>query len=82
MTRSIFDPTGPETEHSGNIFSGPAADENSHMPADVVDGKVSDEEVAEHEAAVESQDDPNAFATPEVALGVQVDETQQKTVPL
>jgi hypothetical protein len=40
MTRSIFDPTSGETEHSGSRFLGPDADEISHMPTDVVDGKV------------------------------------------
>jgi hypothetical protein len=40
MTRSIFDPTGGEIERSGSRYLGPAADNNSHMPPDVVDGKV------------------------------------------
>jgi len=38
MTRSIFDPTGPETERSGNPFMGPDADNRSRMPEDAVDG--------------------------------------------
>ena len=38
MTRSIFDPTGPDTERSGNTFLGADAGNRSHMPDDVVDG--------------------------------------------
>lgn len=44
MTRSIFDPEGRETEHSGSNFNGPDADNISHIPADVVDGQVSEQE--------------------------------------
>lgn len=49
MARSIFDPEGGETEHSGSTFTGPAADNDSQMPVDVVDGKVSDAEVDEQD---------------------------------
>src|SRR5580704_10569501 len=49
MRPSIFDPEGPKTEHSGNVFTGPDANDISHMPADLIDGKVSEEETAEHE---------------------------------
>ena len=56
MTRSIFDPEGGETEHSGNRYMGPEADNDSHMPPDVVDGKVSDEEAAEQENALPADD--------------------------
>lgn len=38
MTESIFDPTGPDTEHSGTRNLGPDAINNSHMPPDVTDG--------------------------------------------
>ena len=38
MTRSIFDPTGSDTEHSGSRNLGPDASNISHMPPDVVDG--------------------------------------------
>ena len=51
MTRSIFDPTGGETEHSGSRNLGPRADNISHMPPDVVDGEVSAEEAAEQDPA-------------------------------
>lgn len=44
MTRSVFDPTGGETEHSGSRNLGPDADNISHMPPDIVDGEVSDNE--------------------------------------
>lgn len=40
MTRSIFDPTGPQTERGGSMFTPPAADNRSHMPPSVIDGKV------------------------------------------
>lgn len=38
MTESIFDPTGPETEHSGTRNLGPDAINNSHLPPEVADG--------------------------------------------
>ena len=40
MTQSIFDPDGDATEHSGNRNLGPHAGSISHVPPDVVDGKV------------------------------------------
>ena len=51
MTRSIFDPTGGETERSGSMHSGPPADNSSHMPPDLIDGKVENDEVESMEAA-------------------------------
>jgi hypothetical protein len=39
MTRSIFDPTGRETEHSGSRNFGPVAQDISHLPPDIADGK-------------------------------------------
>ena len=57
MTRSIFDPTGPDTERSGSRNLGPDAANLSHMPPDVIDGEVSDEEVQDVEgAAVSAQE--------------------------
>jgi hypothetical protein len=57
MTRSIFDPTGPDTERSGSRNLGPDAANISHMPPDVVDGEVSDEEVRDVEgAAISAQE--------------------------
>ena len=43
MTRSIFDPDGGETERSGSRNLGPDAENISHVPPDVVDGKVEEE---------------------------------------
>ena len=43
MTRSIFDPGGPETERSGNRNLGPDARNASHMPPSAVDGEAPDE---------------------------------------
>ena len=40
MTRSIFDPTNPDVERSGSRYLGPDAGDVSHMPSDIVDGKV------------------------------------------
>lgn len=51
MTRSIFDPTGPDTERSGSRNLGPDAGNLSHMPSDVTDGDVTEEETAEYRAA-------------------------------
>jgi hypothetical protein len=54
MTRSIFDPGGGETERSGSRNLGPAANNASRMPPDVVDGEVEEEEAtstAETDAA-------------------------------
>jgi hypothetical protein len=39
MTRSIFDPTGDNTEHSGSTHLGPDASDISHMPPEAVDGR-------------------------------------------
>jgi hypothetical protein len=39
MARSIFDPDGGETEHSGSTHMGPEAANISHLPPDAVDGK-------------------------------------------
>jgi hypothetical protein len=41
---SIFDPEGTQTEHSGNRYMGPRADQDSHMPPSVVDGKADEED--------------------------------------
>lgn len=44
MTRSIFDPGGGEAERSGSRYLGPKADNISHMPGDVTDGQVHQEQ--------------------------------------
>lgn len=61
MTRSIFDPTGGETERSGSTHLGPHAGNISHMPPAVTDGEVpAGEEVADVDRADET---PQTLAT-------------------
>lgn len=44
MTRSMFDPTaGPDKIDEGGRYTGPSAENISHMPPDVVDGVVDEE---------------------------------------
>ena len=43
MTRSVFDPTGPDAEHGGTRNLGPDAGNISHMPPDVTDGEVKEQ---------------------------------------
>ena len=54
MTRSIFDPSGGETERSGSTFLGPSADNISHLPPDVTDGETGAAGVAEAGAGAEA----------------------------
>jgi hypothetical protein len=70
MTRSIFDPEGGETEHSGQTFTPQRADQNSQMPPDVVDGKVSEEEARD----LELQANPDAPPANQDAPGQESDE--------
>lgn len=58
MTRSIFDPTGGETEHSGSRNMGPAAGNISHLPPNVIDGEPSAEELTDVENAQNTQSTP------------------------
>ena len=44
---SIFDPEGNQTEQSGSTFMGPRAENISHLPPDVTDGKVSEAEASD-----------------------------------
>lgn len=67
MTRSIFDPTGGETEQSGSRNLGPTAKNISHMPPDVVDGNVSEQEAADA-ASIKPGVDP-AKALEEMVAG-------------
>ena len=61
MTRSIFDPTGGETERSGSTHLGPHAGNISHMPPGVIDGEVpAGEDVADVDRADET---PQTLAT-------------------
>jgi hypothetical protein len=57
---SIFDPEGDQSEHSGNRFMGPRADQDSHMPPSVTDGEVSDEEAADLEALADANEEADA----------------------
>ena len=57
---SIFDPEGDQSEHSGNRFMGPRADQDSHMPPSVTDGEVSDEEAADLDALAEANEEAEA----------------------
>ena len=54
MTRSIFDPGGGETERSGSTFRSEEAENRSRVPADLTDGEVSSQEVADALAADEA----------------------------
>jgi hypothetical protein len=57
---SIFDPEGDQTEHSGNRFMGPRADQDSHMPPSVTDGEVSEEEAEDLEKLAEANEEAEA----------------------
>jgi hypothetical protein len=57
---SIFDPEGTQTEHSGNRYMGPRADQDSHMPPSVVDGKTDTEEDAALEELARANDELEA----------------------
>jgi hypothetical protein len=57
---SIFDPEGNQTEHSGSRYMGPRADNISHLPPDISDGKVSAEEAADLEALARAIDENKA----------------------
>ena len=57
---SIFDPEGHQTEHSGSRYMGPRADNLSHLPPDISDGEVSEEESADLEKLAEAVDDDRA----------------------
>jgi len=59
MTRSIFDPTGDETERGRSQFLGPDPVENSKMPPAAIDGKDegrADEDMAGDESAKTNPD--------------------------
>ena len=73
MTRSMFDPNGPDVERGGSRNLGPEADNISHMPPDVVEGNgdqaesakadedAATQQIAEAEAAREQKRDPDAI---------------------
>ena len=62
---SIFDPEGNQTEHSGSTFMGPRADNLSHLPSDVSDGKVSEEEAADLEELAGANEEADGSARPD-----------------
>ena len=66
---SIFNPDGPETEHSGSTFLGPRADNNSHLPPDLADGEVSPEESADLEKLANAADERPEQRLEELADG-------------
>jgi len=57
---SIFDPEGNQTEHSGSRYMGPRADNLSHLPPDISDGEVSEEEAVDLEKLARAVDDDRA----------------------
>ena len=57
---SIFDPEGNQTEHSGSRYMGPRADNLSHLPPDISDGEVSEEEAVDLEKLARAVDDARA----------------------
>ena len=57
---SIFDPEGNQTEHSGSRYMGPRADNLSHLPPDISDGEVGEEEAADLEKLARAVDDDRA----------------------
>jgi len=65
MTQSLFDPNGPQAEHSGSRNLGPEAQDISHMPADVTDGRVDPETP---ETAVDSSAATDAIASAELQV--------------
>jgi hypothetical protein len=65
MSRSIFDPTGGETERSGSTHLGPDAANTSHLPRDVGNGEVENDDDAEEgslEAIDRAAETPGPFA--------------------
>jgi hypothetical protein len=67
MTRSIFDPTGGETEHSGSRNLGPDASEISHMPPDITDGVV-DADEEDDATIVDAPQEPDVIDDPSALL--------------
>lgn len=65
MSRSIFNPGGEETEHSGQRFTPQKASQTSQMPPDLVDGEVSKEEAQDLEKLAHRNE---IGETPEQAL--------------
>ncbi len=56
MTESIFDPTGDQTEKDGSRYTGPAADNEAHMPEEAVDGEIDEGDNLPDDAAGDVDD--------------------------
>ena len=54
MTRSMFDPTGRETQRSGSTFGPEDAENRSKLPPDAVDGEVSAAEARDAAAVADA----------------------------
>jgi hypothetical protein len=77
MIRSIFDPTGPDTERSGSQNLGPSAFDLSHMPVALMDGEADDFDVIDLDGPFD--DAQTVPADPAEALAAMVFDIQ--TVP-
>lgn len=75
MTESIFDPMSGETERSGSTFTPPDAEQISHMPPEVIDGRVETDD----EEDPETDDQPQDV---EVEPGLGAAAAQQRQVDL
>ena len=74
MTRSIFDPTGGETERSGSTHLGPTAGNLSHLPPDVTDGAASEEEAVDASDADRDDETPQTFPADSAEAARRLDE--------
>jgi len=63
MTRSIFDPTGGETERSGSLMLGPDAANLSHLPPEVTDGEAEEAEQVDAAPGGRADESPQTLAT-------------------
>ena len=67
MTQSLFDPTGNDTDRGGSRYLPPEARQASHMPPDLIDGKVEETAVPVDpglvKAAEEDQREPGGQRT-------------------
>jgi hypothetical protein len=66
---SIFDPRGNQTEHSGSTFTPPRADNNSHMPPDVIDGEVGPQEDSDLQKLAQAVDESEAERLNDLSTG-------------
>jgi hypothetical protein len=64
MTRSIFDPSNPNVERSGDRYTGADASQISHMPASAVDGVVDRKDAGPDNVGFDAAGEPVAAPTP------------------